>query len=139
MGGYVIHVSRFHFLTLSLIITVTSPFVPMPFLSLRLGSHALLRPFPPDCPLSGWSPETANTRSSTTSSSQSASSRAMRTKTARDGSRIFLTIYVDDMLLFGRHAEELAELVRELRLKIAMKDLGPARHILGMKITRNRN
>ena len=63
----------------------------------------------------------------------------MRTKTARDGSRIFLTIYVDDMLLFGRHAEELAELVRELRLKIAMKDLGLARHIFSMKISRNRN
>ena len=43
------------------------------------------------------------------------------------------------MLLSGRHAGELAKLVRQLRLKFAMKDLGPARHILGMKISQNRN
>ena len=42
------------------------------------------------------------------------------------------------MLLSGRHTGELAELVRQLRLKFAMKDLGPTRHILGMKISRNR-
>ena len=41
------------------------------------------------------------------------------------------------MLLSGRHTRELTELVRKLRLKFAMKDLGPARHILGMKISRN--
>ena len=39
------------------------------------------------------------------------------------------------MLLFGRHAGELTELVRKLWLMFAMKDLGPARHILGMKIS----
>ena len=33
------------------------------------------------------------------------------------------------MLLSGRHTGELTELVRKLRLKFAMKDLGPARHI----------
>ena len=43
------------------------------------------------------------------------------------------------MLLSGLHTGELAELVRQLRLKLAMKDLGPARHILGMKISRNRD
>ena len=43
------------------------------------------------------------------------------------------------MLLSGRRAGELAELVRQLRLKFAMKDLSPARHILGMKISQNRN
>ena len=40
------------------------------------------------------------------------------------------------MLLSGRHTGELTELVRKLRLKFAMKDLGPTRHILGMKISR---
>ena len=60
------------------------------------------------------------------------------TKRARDGSPIFLIIYMDDMLLSNRHTEELTELVRQLRLQFAM-DLGPARHILGMKISRNRN
>ena len=43
------------------------------------------------------------------------------------------------MLLSGRHIEEVAELVPHLRLKFSMKDLGPARHILAMKISRNRN
>ena len=41
------------------------------------------------------------------------------------------------MLLSGRHIVELTELVWKLRLKFAMKDLGLARHILGMKISRN--
>ena len=39
----------------------------------------------------------------------------------------------------GRHAGELADLIWKLRLKFSMKDLSPARHILGMKISRNRN
>ena len=43
------------------------------------------------------------------------------------------------MLLSDRHTRELTELVRKLLLKFAMKDLGPARHILGMKISRNRD
>ena len=54
-------------------------------------------------------------------------------------SPIFLTIYVEGMLLSSRHAMELAELVRRLRLKFSMKDLGPTRHILGMKINQNHN
>ena len=45
---------------------------------------------------------------------------------------------MDDMLLSGRHTGELTELIRKLRLKFAMKDLGPTRHILGMKISRHR-
>ena len=43
------------------------------------------------------------------------------------------------MLLSGWHAGELAELVWQLRLKFAMKDLSPARHILGMKFSLNRD
>ena len=43
------------------------------------------------------------------------------------------------MLLTGRHVGELTELVRKLRLKFAMKDLSLARHILGMKIIRDRD
>jgi ATP-binding cassette subfamily B (MDR/TAP) protein 1 len=60
-------------------------------------------------------------------------------KDAPDGSPIFLILYVDDMLLFDRHIEELAELRRQMLLKFAMKDLGPAHHIVGMKITGNRH
>ena len=43
------------------------------------------------------------------------------------------------MLLSGRHTGELTELVRKLRLKFAMKDLGPAKLILEMKISQFRN
>ena len=59
-------------------------------------------------------------------------------KTAQDGSPVFLIIDVDDMLLSSQHAGELTKLVRKLWLKFSMTDLGPARHILGMKISRNR-
>ena len=41
------------------------------------------------------------------------------------------------MLLSGRHTGELAKLVRQLRLKFAMKDLGPAQHIPRMKNSHN--
>ena len=42
------------------------------------------------------------------------------------------------MLLSGRHTGEVTEFVRKLWLKFSMKDLGLARHILGMKISRHR-
>ena len=70
--------------------------------------------------------------------SKSDEDHCLFTKTTQDGSPVFLIIYVHDMLLSGRHAGELTELVRKLRLKFAMKDLGPTRHILGMKISQNR-
>ena len=60
------------------------------------------------------------------------------TKTAQDGSPVFLIIYVEDMLLSSWHIGEHTELVRKLRLKFSLKDLGPVRHILGMKISWHR-
>ena len=59
-------------------------------------------------------------------------------KDAPDGSPIFLILYVDNMLRSRGHSGELAELGRQSRLKFSMKNLGPAHHILGMKITRDR-
>jgi ATP-binding cassette subfamily B (MDR/TAP) protein 1 len=59
-------------------------------------------------------------------------------KDAPDGSPVFLILYVDNMLFSGRHIGELAELRRQMLLKFVMKDLGPAHHILRIKITRNR-
>ena len=44
-----------------------------------------------------------------------------------------------DMILYGRYTGELVELVRQLRLMFFMKDLGPERNILEMKICWNRN
>ena len=71
--------------------------------------------------------------------SKSDEDHCLFTKTAQDGSPIFLIIYVDDMLRSGRHTGEITKLVRKLQLKFAMKDLGPARYILGMKISQKRN
>ena len=70
--------------------------------------------------------------------SKSDEDHCLFTKTAQDGSLVFLNIYVDDKQLSGRHTRELTELVRKLPLKFAMKDLGPAWHILRTKISRNR-
>ena len=47
MGGYATRVNRFISLPPSLMISINSPLL---FLSLRLGSHASLRPFPLACP-----------------------------------------------------------------------------------------
>ena len=71
--------------------------------------------------------------------SKSYEDHCLFTKKTQNGSPIFLIIYVDNMLLSSRHTGELTELVRQLRLKFSMKDRGPARHILGMKISRNRD
>ena len=80
-------------------------------------------------------------RSLTTSSSRSASPRAMRTtasspKQLKTGlpsssSSTWTTCYSP--------VDMLTELIRKLRLKFAMKDLSPARHILGMKISQHRD
>ena len=42
------------------------------------------------------------------------------------------------MLIVGHDAKKIQILKEELNKSFAMKDLGPAKHILGMKITRDR-
>jgi reverse transcriptase-like protein len=51
---------------------------------------------------------------------------------------IMLLLYVDDMLIVGQSASRINSLKQELSKYFAMKDLGPARQILGMEITRDR-
>ena len=60
------------------------------------------------------------------------------TKVLPDGSRIYLLLYVDDMLVAAKNMEAVVELKKELSLRFEMKDLGAAKKILGMEITRNR-
>jgi len=55
-----------------------------------------------------------------------------------DNSYIILLLYVDDMLIAGSSIEKINELKRRLSEQFAMKDLGPAKQILGMRITRDR-
>ena len=51
---------------------------------------------------------------------------------------IILLLYVDDMLIMGSSTEEINNIKKQLSKKFAMKDLGIAKQILGMRITRDR-
>eukprot|EP00253_Pinus_taeda_P003747 PITA_03747 len=53
-------------------------------------------------------------------------------------SYIILLLYVDDMLVAGSNMQEINVLKRKLANSFAMKDLGAAKQILGMRITRDR-
>ena len=57
-------------------------------------------------------------------------------KKQNDGSYIILLLYVDDMLVAGSNMQEINVLKRKLENSFAMKDLGAAKQILGMRITR---
>ena len=61
------------------------------------------------------------------------------TKNCSDGSFITLILYVDDMLIVGKNKDELSSLKKNLGQNFDMKDLGDAKHILGMRITRDRS
>ncbi|KAH9743695.1 hypothetical protein KPL70_003390 [Citrus sinensis] len=53
--------------------------------------------------------------------------------------RIYLLLYVDDMLIACKKREEIERLKMELNTAFEMKDLGTATRILGMQIVRNRS
>ena len=53
-----------------------------------------------------------------------------------DNSYIILLLYVDDMFIAGSGIEEINNLKKQLSKQFAMKDLGAAKQILGMKIGR---
>ena len=55
-----------------------------------------------------------------------------------DGSFIYLLLYVDDMLIPSKNVEEIEKLKTQLNQEFEMKDLGNAKKILGMEITRDR-
>ena len=69
---------------------------------------------------------------------RSDSDPCMYVRQLADESRIYLILYVDDMLIAGSNQAEIGKLKRSLHAKFAMKELGQARHILGMRIERNR-
>ncbi|KAL5767309.1 hypothetical protein ACOSQ2_014092 [Xanthoceras sorbifolium] len=54
-----------------------------------------------------------------------------------DNSFIILLLYVDNMLVAGSDMQEIMNLKRELSKQFAMKDLGAAKQILGMRIKRD--
>ncbi|GKC44436.1 retrovirus-related pol polyprotein from transposon TNT 1-94 [Tanacetum coccineum] len=53
-------------------------------------------------------------------------------------SSIILLLYVDDMLVAGSDMAEIKKLKRQLSQEFEMKDLGPAKQILGMSIIRDK-
>ena len=54
-----------------------------------------------------------------------------------DGNFIILLLYVDDILIIGQHKTKIAILKNVLSKSFAMKDIGPAKQILGMKVIRD--
>jgi len=51
--------------------------------------------------------------------------------------KIWITIWVDDLLIAGKDGKEIARLKQQLAGEFEMKDLGDVKHFLGMKITRD--
>ncbi|KAG8492061.1 hypothetical protein CXB51_015688 [Gossypium anomalum] len=55
-----------------------------------------------------------------------------------DGSFVYLLLYVDDMLIAAKDKGEIRKVKAQLSKEFEMKDLGPAKKILGMEILRDR-
>ncbi|KAG9446485.1 hypothetical protein H6P81_012613 [Aristolochia fimbriata] len=55
-----------------------------------------------------------------------------------DGDYIILILYVDDMLVAGTNMKKIDDLKKRLANQFSMKDLGEAKQLLGMQITRDK-
>ncbi|KAG8474611.1 hypothetical protein CXB51_031247 [Gossypium anomalum] len=55
-----------------------------------------------------------------------------------DGSFVYLLLYVDDMLIAAKDKGEIRKVKTQLSEEFEMKDLGPAKKILGVEIIRDR-
>jgi hypothetical protein len=58
-------------------------------------------------------------------------------KRLENGSYIIFLLYVDDMLVAGSNMQDINVLKKKLSNLFVMKDLGVAKKILGMRITRD--
>lgn len=59
-------------------------------------------------------------------------------KKTQDNEYIYLLLYMDDMLLVSRKIEDINEVKKMLKKQFDMKDLGPAKRILGIDIERDK-
>jgi hypothetical protein len=59
-------------------------------------------------------------------------------KKLENGSYIILILYVDGMLVAGSNMQDIIVLKKKLSNSFAMKDLGAAKKIFGMRITRDK-
>ena len=66
------------------------------------------------------------------------SNHCVFTRKFSDDDFIILLLYVDDMLIIGHDSSKINRLKKELSKSFAMKKLGSAKQILGMKISRDR-
>ena len=55
-----------------------------------------------------------------------------------NGKFVILLLYVDDMLIEEKYVEVIGNMKKDLFKSFDMKELGPARQILGMQILRDR-
>ena len=69
---------------------------------------------------------------------RSMASPCLYMKKETNGSPIILVLYVDDMLIAGKHETTLQEVKYKFKSAFPMKDLGKAEHILGKRIRRDR-
>ena len=69
---------------------------------------------------------------------KTASDHCVFVKKFSDGNFIILLLYVDDMLIVGHDIQKIESHKKDLSKCFAMKDLGSAKQILGMRITRDR-
>ena len=60
------------------------------------------------------------------------------TRKFSDNDFIILLVYANDMLVIGHDSSKINKLKRELSKSFSMKNLGLTKHILGMKISRDR-
>jgi len=58
---------------------------------------------------------------------------------ATNGSFIYLVLYIDDMLIAAEHKFDVQKLKGLLSAEFEIKDLGPAKKILGLEIYRDRS
>ena len=59
-------------------------------------------------------------------------------KKIKEGDYVYLLLYVDDMLLVAKRMSYIKKVKEMLSKEFDIKDLGPAKRILGMNIERNR-
>src|SRR6185437_1734920 len=57
----------------------------------------------------------------------------------RDGIRVIVPVFVDDMTLVSKSKEKIKELKEELKKHFKLRDLGPTEFLLGVKIERDRS
>ena len=71
--------------------------------------------------------------------SRTTSDHCVFVKKYPDSNFIILLLYVDDMLVVGQDTSKISKLKSELSKSFSIKDLGPAKKILGIRIVRDRS